>query len=526
LFCLLAAVVWSVLLRIPLIENAAIHLDSDLAVDGLTLQEAVAGHWRWHYPGTPFMGIGAVLLSWPQAMIWGVDPMTLVSGGVLAHVLVLAAVFGLAWRVCGRTVAMLSLLPLTLASTGTLWLSARITGGHLLIVAWSAVGWLLLHELLSRPSLARSLGLGLWCGLGVYLDSMFVMTLAGMLIAAVLGAVIVRPHGRKLALHTLAFCVAFLIGSAPKIIGARLEPYDAYRDQFATTFEPRVLVDHARILFLDCVPRLIAGHRLPGFQADPDPALLGTDAPIQQNNSREAPGWVEVAATILALMLAGAACWALGRAVLSSTAPGQRIVAAGVLATGPLLAAGFLINRNIFNSDNYRYLALLLIPWPLGFGLAFQRALDRPGGSRWVALLTAVAFVWLFTWDAAAWYRRMGWIDERYRPVRRQLDDPALRWLEQHPEVRAIFGGYWDVYRLSFLTGGSVKGIPFSFFPDRFPELAEALPDGRPETALVRRSPQGLRVLGEAIRDGGQVLHRESGLTIVSWPYLAAPKPP
>jgi len=87
------------LLRVPLIQNAAAHLDSDLAVDGLTLQQAVAGHWRWHYPGTPYTGIGSVLLSWPQARIWGAGPMTLVSGGTVAHALLIAAVFTLAWRV-------------------------------------------------------------------------------------------------------------------------------------------------------------------------------------------------------------------------------------------------------------------------------------------------------------------------------------------------------------------------------------------------------------------------------------------
>ncbi|MGA7497975.1 MAG: hypothetical protein WBX00_14715, partial [Isosphaeraceae bacterium] len=38
--CLLAAICWSILLRVPLIQNAPAHLDSDLAVDGLTLQEA------------------------------------------------------------------------------------------------------------------------------------------------------------------------------------------------------------------------------------------------------------------------------------------------------------------------------------------------------------------------------------------------------------------------------------------------------------------------------------------------------
>ena len=99
------------------------------------------------------MGTGAVLLSWCQARIWGANPMTLVSGGTVAHLLLMVAVFALAWRVFGRGVAMGGLLPLAFASTGVLWLSGRITGGHLLVVAWSAAAWLLAYEALVRGGL-------------------------------------------------------------------------------------------------------------------------------------------------------------------------------------------------------------------------------------------------------------------------------------------------------------------------------------------------------------------------------------
>ena len=86
----------------------------------------------------------------------GANAMTLVSGGTVAHVLLIVAVFILAWRVFGRSVAIGSLVPLTFASTGVLWLSGRITGGHLLIVAWSAVAWLLLLRDVGTPGLAAS----------------------------------------------------------------------------------------------------------------------------------------------------------------------------------------------------------------------------------------------------------------------------------------------------------------------------------------------------------------------------------
>ena len=112
------ALCWTVAVRIPLILNAEVHLDSDLAVDGLTLLEAVRGRWRWHYPGTPHMGIGPVFLSWIQGKIWGVTPITLVSGGTVAYLLIVLATFALGWRVFGREVAAWSLVPLTFASTG------------------------------------------------------------------------------------------------------------------------------------------------------------------------------------------------------------------------------------------------------------------------------------------------------------------------------------------------------------------------------------------------------------------------
>jgi len=534
--CLLAAVCWSILLRFPLIQNAAAHLDSDLAVDGLTLQEAVAGHWRWHYPGTPYTGILSVLLSWPQARIWGAGPMTLVSGGTVAHVLLIAAVFTLAWRVFGRGAAIGSLLPLTFASTGVLWLSGRITGGHLLIVAWSAVAWLLLHETWQRRGWGPAVALGFWCGLGISLDSMFVLTLAGIVCAGLIAVVVEGFTGRgnthgELSFKErrswlvrlgqgLALVLALFAGAAPRAIGQRVEPYDAYNEQFSWSLDSPMLTGHLRILLLECLPRLVAGHRLPGLEADPDPALIGTGAPIQKNDtSREAWRWWTLLLTILALGLFAAASLALGAIALNGRALAPRMIATGMIALALGVAGGFLVNRNIFNSDNYRYLVLLLIPWAIGCGLVLRGAVRRRGPACWGGVALAFALAALFTCDAAAWYRRLGWIDERLMLIRQRIDDPALRWLGNHPEIGSIFGGYWDVYRLSFLSEGKVRGVPFPPFPNRFPEWSSGLPDRRPETLLARRSPEGQLFLTRALRQGGTVLYRESGLTIVNWPW-------
>lgn len=534
--CLLAAVCWSILLRVPLIQNAPAHLDSDLAVDGLTLQEAVGGHWRWHYPGTPQIGTAAVLLSWAQARVWGATPITLVSGGVVAYVLLISAVFALAWRVYGRPVALGSLVPLTFCSTGVLWLSAQITGGHLLVVAWSAAVWLLFHETLEFGGWPRLIALGVWCGLGLAVDFMCVMTLAAMVASALIWLILARAAGRirtspggprdgdrrwvlSLA-QGLVVALAFLVGSAPWAIGKWVDPYEAYSGQFSWSGDARLVNEHARILMRECLPRLIAGHRLPGLETDPDPLLLGTGAPNQGNTrSREVIRFWAGPQTVLALGLFAAAYTALAVVFVRGPGTGQRALAAGLLATAVGVAAAFLINRNIFNSDNQRYLVMLLPAWSIGFGLLLRHALRLSVTERWTALACVVAFAALFTCDAAAWYRRFGWVDERFRPVRQRIDDPALRWLASHPEIRWIHGGYWDVYRLSFLTGGKVKGVPHPIFPNRFPEWSAGLPGGRPETLLARRSSEGQYFLHSALREGGMILGREGGLTFVSWPH-------
>jgi hypothetical protein len=536
---LLAALFWSILLRFPLIQSAPAHLDSDLAVDGLTLREALNGHWRWHYPGTPHIGIGALFLSWPQAYVWGANPATLVSGGTVAHLFLLAAVFALAWRVFGAIAAIGSLVPLTFVSTGLLWLSGRITGGHLLATAWSAMAWFFFYSAWARPGVASAIVLGSWCGLGVYLDSMFLLNLPALAAAGIWGFLSNRigPRTRGAAegaarragqfrpsfLHAAALTGAFLVGAAPRAIGQRMEPYNAYNDQFSWSVDPLLLSEHARILSLECLPRLIAGHRLPDLQSDPDPSLLGQGGPIQTGTAhREPPRLATRPLLVLSAGLFAGALSMLAAAACLGATSGSRVIGAGMMALALCVVIGFLINRNIFNSDNYRYLVLLLLPWSLGCGLLLRGTAALGTSARWFAGLLALALAVLFTDDALAWYRRMGWIDERAAPIRPRVHDPAERWLENHPEIDSIFGGYWDVYRLAFLCGRHLRGVPYPIFPNRFPEWSSRLPDGRPETLLARRSPEGQFFLAKARREGGREIYHEAGLSIVSWPWPKA----
>ncbi|WP_165063401.1 hypothetical protein [Paludisphaera rhizosphaerae] len=518
---LIVALSWCVLVRVPLVVNAPAHLDSDLAVDGLTLQQAVEGRWRWHYPGTPYMGTGAVLLSYLPARIWGTSPSTLVAGGTIAYGLFVAGVFAAVWAGFGPRVATWSLVPLAFASTGTIWLTGRITGGHMLAAAWSAGAWALLAWLIIKGGKGRAALLGLWCGLGLWHDSMFLMTLVGLL-AGGLTALIETRSGwtwRSAGLCSLAMLAGFAVGVAPRPIGRALEPYDAYNEQFAWSLDPALLKEHTRILFLDCLPRLVAGHRLPGFEADPDPALLGTGAPVQRAGIRRPEiALTAVVATALGLGAFVASITLLKLRVWKANSAEGRAIAVGTLVSSAAILAAFVVNRNIFNADNYRYLVLLLIPGALGFGLVFDGLSKRSTVGLAAALVIAATYGGAFALDASAWYRRLGWIDERGAVVRRAVDDPALRWLGEHPEVAAFQAGYWDAYRLAFLSDRPLLGVPNPIFPNRFPEWSHDLPGGRPTLLIARPSPEDQRFLQQALAEGGEVLLNERGTTIATWP--------
>jgi hypothetical protein len=535
---------WAALLRIPLILNAESHLDSDLAVDGLTLLDAIQGRWRWHYPGTPAIGIVPVLLSWPQAMVWGANPLTLVSGGTVAYLGLMVATFLLAWSAFGPRVAAWSLIPLTFASTGAIWLSGRITGGHLLAAVWHAGAFLLLYRCLARGGLRPVIVLGVWCGLGLYIDSMFVVTLAGLIPAALVGwwayqrsatgsvrdsslsteaeagwkppPGVLSERVRRGAISALVFALSLLVGLTPRLIGSKVDPYDAYQGQFRATKSPELLLAHTRLLLLDCIPRLIVGHRLPGLQSDPHPLMLGRSEPV----ATEADGRIETKIlTVVLFSLFLAAIVALSQTALTIPDIPSRSIALGLIVSSIFILVAFVVNRNIFNADNYRYLVDLLVPWSLGFGLAFHYRARLNKGELVLAMLGALAVAGLMTRDAAHWYSRFGWIDERGVPVRKETDDYPLEWLKAHPEIRDLYGNYWDVYRLAFLTGGRVKGIPFPVFPDRFPEWLRGLPGGHPHTIIRSRSPEGELFRRRAARAGGQFLDSEAiRPRFMSWP--------
>ena len=413
--------VWTILIRTPLILNAEDHLDSDLAVDGLTLLDAVHGQWRWHYPGTPYMGILPMLSSYPQALVWGANPIALVSGGTVIWVFVVVSTFWLAWQAFGPSVAGWAIVPLVFSSTGTIWLSGRITGGHLLTLVWHTLAFVGLYSCLVRGGWKRAASLGLWCGLGLYIDAMFLFTLAGIVPAAML-AWLRGGRPRSGIVLAAAFLAGMTAGLLPREIGRRVDPYDAYPSQFAATFERSAIAEHARLLLVECLPRLITGSELNDFER----SFVESDSPVGEflgflsgvKTSWRPPRAKEWASV---MMLVGFAV-AMGRlAADSSRQPdlARQAVGLGTSLSAILIVAAFLVNQNIFNSDNYRYLIFLLTPWTLGFGLV-MRDLGRRGlRGRLAAFLAAGLLAASTTAMTFYWYRdTRHYLDGRGIPVR------------------------------------------------------------------------------------------------------------
>ena len=507
---LAAALVWSVVLRVPLVLNARAHLDGDLAVDGLTLLDLTKGVFRWHYPGTPHIGIVPAFASLPQAWFWGATSETLVSGGLVIQALVMMACFILSWRCDGPLAACWSLLPLTFASTGLIWLSGRITGGHLLSVAMHAGVFIGLHRLLTRPSLGRAFGLGLWSGLALWVDSMGLLSVAAMVVSAGLAW---WKSGRSPKAFSLVGIglLGFALGVVPKGIGGRVDPYDSYSEQFQPIWEALVLREHAQILFRDCLPRLVAGHHIGNLESDPPWTSIPT---FSLKHARGSTRVLDEVTAHLSLVLFGLAVVFAGRGSWNDPSAAVRF---GLLLSSVLVVVGFILNRNIFNADNYRYLVFLIPVWTLGTGRLFNALVRKGSGGTAAASILAVAFALIMTLDASRWYERFGWL-EGMRPAAPAFDEPVLDWLIKHPEVNALSGSYWEVYKIAFLTGGRVKGIPYPVFPNRFPKWSEGLPGGHAYFLFSSRDRVSPEFRARALQAGGVDLLRTSKGNILTWP--------
>ena len=309
----------------------------------------------------------------------------------------------------------------------------------------------------------------------------------------------------------LVFLVGLAIGVAPREIGRRVDPYDPYNEQFTPVLQPEVLLEHARILGMECLPRLIAGYTLPEFEATPE-GLTPNGRPLPRRPGRMSSHPHAIFATLFSMGL-----FVLSIAWMAKASKGMRnegrVVSAGLLLSSGLIVLAFLVNRNIFNSDNYRYLIFLLAPWSLGFGLMMRSLGQRATYGGILAVAISLILAGSMTASLAAWYQGLDWIDEGRRATTASQPLGSVPSFVS-PFTTHIYGDYWDVYRLIFLSGRHVDGVPFPTYPNRFPGWSQNLGPGQGELFVLDPSPGWQAMLAESWRREGRDPAELNQLTI------------
>ena len=516
-------------IRWPMMVYAYKHLDSDLAVDGLTLRDFVQnGNWRWHYPGTPHIGTLPVLISLPAVALWGEGPASLVFAGIAANILLILAIYLLVNSAYGRVSAILASLVLAAGGLGQVWLSARVTGGHLLSAAWLAWAWLFWTHLIDTKSLKSWAGLGLFCAIGIWIDSIFLLGIAGLGLSSVIMAWRDRstiPIKHR-SIQALLFIAMLPIGPSISKLG---DGVNVYGSQFEITTDSSALKEHARILLTECLPRLILGRTL----QTGSPEIAMTHLKPLDYLSSNAPIVMVLTMSGVVILLA----WlklissrSSQKSSKSSSDPQPDWVTplwSGLTFTGLLTLSAFELNKNIFNADNYRYLVPLIPLLGMTYGLLSSAGPMLRQRRFLLILLSLLLALDVYFWQQANGFHPLFETDtvKKSEPINNKdvvslLTDPQPGPL---PAITDTFeADYWETYRALYLAKKPISmGKPFGFFPNRFPNESPA----NPRFVLITNSSASLQML-PLIRAEGAKLFSDKRVMVYDRSIRESPIPP
>lgn len=517
------------LIRWPMMVYAYKHLDSDLAVDGLTLRDFVQnGNWRWHYPGTPHIGTLPVLISLPAVALWGEGPASLVFAGIAANILLILAIYLLVNRAYGRVSAILASLVLAAGGLGQVWLSARVTGGHLLSAAWLAWAWLFWTHLIDKESLKSWAGLGLFCAIGIWVDSIFLLGIAGLGLSSLIISWQFRssiPIKRR-SIQSLVFIAFLPIGPLISKLG---DGVNVYGSQFEITTDPSALKEHARILLVDCLPRLIIGRTLK--TGSPEISMTHLK-PADYLSSNYAFAMVLTMVAVLFLMtwlkLISPLTSKRSSKTSSDSAPDWvNALWYGLTFTALLTLSAFELNKNIFNADNYRYLVPLIPLLGMIYGLLSSAGPMFRQRRFLLILLTLILAIDVHFWQQVnGFYPSLQTNTDKKLETYTNKDVVSLLTDPQPGPLPAITNtfeaDYWETYRALYLAQKPISmGKPFGFFPNRFPN--ESPPN--PRFVVITNSPASLQML-PLIRAEGAKLFSDKRIMVYDRSIRESPTPP
>lgn len=521
--CLATILAFAFWLRLPMVVHADRHLDSDLAVDGLVLREYLrTGKLEASYPGTPHIMTLPVFLSLPAVKVWGDSAASLVFAGTAAAMLMIVPVFLLARKAYGLVPALLAGLLLAAGGLGQVWLSARVTGGHMLAAAWMGWIWWLWTLLIGRRSVLAWYVFGMICAIAFFSDRIFALGLAALGLATLAA---IRPYRstvsgsirKKQAAMFLFSLVAHSLLLADKAL-----PYaTAYGDQFAMTTDTTAILGHLRLLLLECLPRLIFGRVLPSGST----AVTFTHPGSISNEAITAESpivWILAAIVSLLILMSLFSERDPETGGVSSNPNDLRWLGSlriGLWVTTLLTFLAFVLNRNIYNADNYRYLVLLLP----GLGMAVSR-IAAAGRRQSLRRGLVLAIASLLTFDTLVWQANVGFRSGSMPAARNDSKSQAgavdlVDILKSNPNVvTADFeADYWEVYRALYLADLTIdQGQPFGFFPNRFYPASAFRNQERkpPRFVVITKSPTSMQILAQIRKEGARRVFASPNLEI------------
>ena len=444
--------------------------DADSLLTGMRAFRILEGHTPVFYSG---VRIGA-LESYIHAAVFavfGASRTTISVAPLLSGVLMLLAFFFLARRLVGRQAACFALLVFAFPPASFLFWTYMPNGYPETVLLGLAALWAAAESREHPESAALPVVFGLLSGLALW-NSLQALA------CVVPGAVLVLRSRRGLAETARALGLAaagFVLGAAPWIAYNALHPLASFRSNFAAqpVAGSEDLVSNMRRFALAQLPELVVTG---------DVEAGGT--PIA--------GWRTAAALALVALNVAAVLVAFRRP--PEALRRGRTIAQGLAPLGlaGMLAAAFFVlseaGRTPGPTTRYLLFVLPLLCACLGLLLA------RLSLSSFPLALTLGLAVALF--DLSSYSLLPG------RALRRHLEAGAAgdaRFVaflgERH--VGAVFGDYWVVYPLNFLSKERVRGVPVNPAPDWY-DYAGRLPEGSGQWAIASWRSDGRDALAGA----------------------------
>lgn len=427
-----------------------IPFTSDQAIPALMAMDILDGSARpVFYYGVEYGGaVEPYLLA---AVYRVVGPSTQALRALLL-LLLLAVVLGL-WRVgslgAGRrtgawigvfaALAPVYLYYKVLTSDGA-YASLTCAGVAILLVCAAAERRL--EERRSVLSLAAALGIASGLAFWIHLAAIPYLAVA---VAAFFSWVLRGAAGVR---HGLVASTTFLLGSLPWWMRNIETKFASLRLSEASPVSADVIVGRLGALVSESLPILLGPSSFRGLGA---------------------PAWaIPVLVLAVGLVLADGA-----RGALRAEREADRGLCRLSLTLVATSVAAFLLARNTAPWEP-RYLLPALVGIVILAGRAFSGALEA---SRWRCVLALVPLAFAVSSHARAPFlrdfQRAASDDRRGREVFFASARDVLGALERNG-VRSIYGSYWSVYRLVFLSGRAVAGAPFGRIAvDRIPELTK-----------------------------------------------------